>query len=484
MKRAIFICILLALLLSACVSSQPVPIATATGTSFPTNTPIPTSTKIPTPPVPMIDVDGVKIPDPQVSNPELFDLKNPNSPIVLFANAFNVNHEDVLAGLHTELESPVGMDSFATLRTADNVALFMAQQDSQTKKWNWQEAMPGNYWGAQNKWAGFYIKSYHLKYLDTYLQLDKFADGGILSLSGQINPGPDIENGPIYARDYLIMAKDNNMSFDFNYVVEPGKFPKNTTADNIDEWLNTRLTEIANEIMENNPDKPVLIQFNEAWDKANWNTDANPLKDKYGEKWLEEYIYQILTISISKGLVANTDFIIMFNENGMYNNLAKQKLVHDKLAEARANAVERLMFDPVMATTLKQMGINKPEDINIMLGTEMHIKLGENGDGHVFMPDPTIEQINFLANIFEDLGGIIMTEVNPNGSDNQKIIFLAKIIQVLASNENLHGFIIWNPVPDDENGQDIYKISPTFLFDSNGTPTRLYYELLRETPAN
>lgn len=52
-------------------------------------------TEIPTPVPPMIEVDGLKIPDPKASNPELFDLTSPKSPIVQFSNTFEVNPEEV-----------------------------------------------------------------------------------------------------------------------------------------------------------------------------------------------------------------------------------------------------------------------------------------------------------------------------------------------------------------------------------------------------
>lgn len=84
MKHVIFICILFALLLSACGNSQPAPAITAT--SLPTNTSIPTSTETPTPSVPMIEVDGLQIPDLKVSNPELLGT-TPDSSIAQYVNA-------------------------------------------------------------------------------------------------------------------------------------------------------------------------------------------------------------------------------------------------------------------------------------------------------------------------------------------------------------------------------------------------------------
>jgi hypothetical protein len=58
------------------------PTATATPTSTPTATPTATPTPIPT-----IQVGSLSVPDPRVTNPELFDLRNPDAPIPQFVKA-------------------------------------------------------------------------------------------------------------------------------------------------------------------------------------------------------------------------------------------------------------------------------------------------------------------------------------------------------------------------------------------------------------
>lgn len=117
MKNITFICITFTLLLSACGSPQPAP----TATPLPTNTPLPASTSTATP-VSMIDVDGVQVPDPKVSNPELFDLENSDSPIVQFANAFGVKPEEV-GELKPELKTGIDGKQFVVLTTGDLFAI-------------------------------------------------------------------------------------------------------------------------------------------------------------------------------------------------------------------------------------------------------------------------------------------------------------------------------------------------------------------------
>ncbi|WP_448543784.1 endo-1,4-beta-xylanase [Roseiflexus sp.] len=101
MKRTLVVFLLVNLMLSSCAPvSAPMPTSTPapSATSLPTATATPTSTTTPTPtstatptatptPIPTIQVGNLSVPDPRVTNPELFDLKNPESPIPQFANA-------------------------------------------------------------------------------------------------------------------------------------------------------------------------------------------------------------------------------------------------------------------------------------------------------------------------------------------------------------------------------------------------------------
>jgi len=360
MKRTLLVFLLVNLILSACAPASaptptPVPSATPlpTATATPTNTATPTSTPTATPtatptPIPTIQVGNLSVPDPRATNPELFDLTKKDSPIVEYAKAFNVKPADVLASLHPKIEKPKGMPEFITMRTSDGVALMMATQN-ENGEWVWQKATPGPYWHAQDKFMGVTLRGDETLNSNINSIVSKYFNSGILSLSGQVRPGPDIkERKPSDATDEFNLAKLNGMALNFHYLAEPGKFPSYVNKDNIDQWLNIRLSDTADMILNYKLDQPVLVVFNEAWGlDANWNRDSNPIKDKYGEKWLQEYFYQAFSVFISKGLVPNKDFVLTVNELEMFSNSYKQKVVHDLLLEARRGAFERLINNPI-----------------------------------------------------------------------------------------------------------------------------------------
>jgi hypothetical protein len=55
-----------------------------------------TPTATPTP-IPTIQVGNLSVPDPRVTNPELFDLRNPNAPIPQFVNAMKMAGIEITA---------------------------------------------------------------------------------------------------------------------------------------------------------------------------------------------------------------------------------------------------------------------------------------------------------------------------------------------------------------------------------------------------
>jgi len=227
MERSWTIFLLVNLILSACApasaqTSTPAPSATPlpTATTAPTSTAIPTAT--PTP-IPTIQVGDLTVPDPRVTNPELFDVTKTDSPIVEYANAFKLNSADVLASLHPEIEKPKGMPEFITMRTSDGVALMMATRN-ENGEWVWQKATPGVYWAAQGKIIGVYLAGDEVN--DQKDKLIKYFSYGALGLNGTVRPGPDIiERKPNKASESFSVAKLGNMCVLFHYVAEPGKFP-------------------------------------------------------------------------------------------------------------------------------------------------------------------------------------------------------------------------------------------------------------------
>jgi len=482
MQKLTAILLILFFALSACgtpTKNNPVVVndTPTAPTLLPTGTPqlLPSPT-VEAPMIQMTDSQGntLSVPDPKGSNPEFFDVTKSDSPIVKFASATNQDVITVLSGLKAEMVSPAGLPEFVVIRSADGTAILMAQ--SVGNEWQWSEATLGNYWKAQGKNIGVYVITEEEN--DPVIQnlLNSYFENGILAWGG------DLSNTSGSSR---LEEKANllNASYFFHEVAEPGKFPKDVNAANADMWLDQRLDTIANSIQLNKTtDRPTYINFNEAFgETSGWNQEDNPLRNKYGDEWIANYITAVIKKFTSYGLVPNKDFVILFNDARLYNRPSKQDFIFKILMQARQSAFANLASDPTMKQKLSQMGINSADDIQIILGSETYTKLGSNEDDVNFWPAPTDAEMADLTEKFTPLGGVLMTEVDPFGNAEQKQQFLLQISNWLNTLPSLRGVIFWNALHNTDVGNPAYPLiaDPLILFDyPSGSPTSLYYDLL------
>jgi len=423
----------------------------------------------------MINAEGQYIPDPRFSNPEFFDFSNSDSPIVQYANAFEIKPEEVSAGLSATIETPIETPAFAVIRTSDGVALMMATQNAEGK-WQWFEATTGNYWRAYNKDIGVYVNTEQLNDPVSQEIIERYFANGSVAWGGDIS---NVSNASKLQKE----ARSLICSYLGIAVAEPGKFPEDVNVINVDAWLDQKLDDAAHSVEGNKiVGRPTYINFNEAWGETQgWNLEFNPLRDKYGDNnWVGEYIYKVISRFIGKGLLPNEDFVILFNDARLYNRPDKQDFIFNSLLKARQDAFDKLTADPIMKQKINEMGIKSPEDIQIILGSETHTKLGSNEDNVDFWLAPTDEELRNLAEKFAPLGGVLMTEVNPFGSSEQKSEFLKQLVKSIEL-PGFRGILFWNVLRNSDVGNPEYPLvaDPLVLFDEGGSPAPVYYELLR-----
>jgi len=155
MKRSWTIFLLVHLILSACApASAPTSTPAPSATPLPTATTAPTSTAIPsaTPtPIPTIQVGDLSVPDPRVTNPELFDLQKPEAPIPQFANAMqeigiNIDHQTIVAELEKNYETrqdPDGKTYILTTYTVEgengfHYSMGLIAEKDERGEWRWK----------------------------------------------------------------------------------------------------------------------------------------------------------------------------------------------------------------------------------------------------------------------------------------------------------------------------------------------------------
>jgi endo-1,4-beta-xylanase len=170
----------------------------------------------------MIEVDGVKVPDPKVSNPELFDLTSTDSPIVQFANAFGVKPEEV-GNLTPQLLTGVDGKQFVVLTTGDLAAtanfdesgtpLLIAEQ-GENGEWKWSTKVTPELANALNKKVGVFVDPRFNK-PNTGILTDNFnlISPGAFSWDWIRRKGSDINSIDLALADQWVnFAKQNGMS--------------------------------------------------------------------------------------------------------------------------------------------------------------------------------------------------------------------------------------------------------------------------------
>ena len=138
----------------ATAAATPTPTDTAPATA--TTTPTPKPTETPTP-IPTIEVNGLQLPDPHITNPELFDLQKQEAPIPQFANALknagiNVSKEQIAKNISYETRKDKNGNPFVVAVYNLDPSLFPEQYrdlagpiplmiaEKGEKGWEWNEA--------------------------------------------------------------------------------------------------------------------------------------------------------------------------------------------------------------------------------------------------------------------------------------------------------------------------------------------------------
>lgn len=373
---------------------------------------------------------------------ELLSIDNPKTPINEFVNAMRMKGLDldpieVIKSLVLFEDTLPDGKRITTLRTSEGIALFILIDN------NWVPTTPGNYWNAYEKNFGWGIKNRHY----SNPEYNRYFNGrelkGVLVSTGALENGNEVKK----AESLVEYANVIKTGFYAHYLFEPGKFPPHINVENIDSWLNQRITDIGELIKKNKNVRPFFIEINEPWDYKNpgqWNNEYNPMKDKYGDVWLKESIEKTIGILSQMGLKSGEDFYIVINDDTGLTNPEKLSVINQYLSSA--------------ITELRQKLNNN--DLKIILGLQVKDSI---------IPR---EQIIWVANMFSNIGGIFLTEVNPRENQEEYL----KMLTSLLKEPYFYGFYVWKivPEPDSDNVDDHWIL----FFNEKGEKTPAYYALL------
>jgi hypothetical protein len=498
MKRTLIVFLLVNLMLSACApvsapTPTPAPSATPLPTAIaaPTITPTATPTATPTP-IPTIQVGNLSVPDPRVTNPELFDLRKPDAPIQQFVNAMKgigitVDPNQVaseLAKNYQVRQSANGKTYVLTTYAVkgDNDVHysmgFIAEQNKRGE-WRWKRALLHDLiaMNQTNVLVSIGIDMGDKNHNDR-LYLDRALEGNTIFVTGGLSHGA-IRWGRIYVpqvvREYHSRFTNQPLTiagaslFDHH----DQNIPSMNSEREARDFMRTRVREVLEILapfIKDNNDRALIAIANEAfsgfggssdpyvgWDKENF---YNTFYQLFGEGWLAEAYLTFEEVREEMGL-PRENFTIYINDYGVELPGRKSVFFRQQVIETKQRIAQRLEI-PWEQVQL-DIGLQCHNMYDIPTDRQIY-QLMQTEEGRAAIAD----NVNRLAR--ETRSRVFFTEVT---SKQQSVDFIIKFIDMARRIENLGGVNIWDALrtnPGTLGGETIWN-------KQNYQPTAAYYRL-------
>ena len=496
MKRTLIVFLLVNLILSACApvsaptpipapSATPLPTATAmpTSTATPTSTPTATSTATPTP-IPTIQVGNLSLPDPRVTNPELFDLRNPNAPIPQFVNAMKMAGIEIEPQIVAARLNYVGIEDrvFALTDQTGNLAANGIPLFSWKKTTGWAKAE----WWHVNEVSPILLSMGIDPHIQPYKEqaLDFAFRSSMLWIMGSMMH--EHINHPQWGGVVFLntVLPEFNKKFPSRQLTigishlfwHHDSFPPELSDNNISlqqrqslcrEYMRERVREVIRPIkpyLERGIIQKVVLNLaNETfWEyqgNTGWEGEYSdyPLYDLLGKEWIPE-AYVAFQEVIREQNLERDKFILVLNDWGLEVPglkpqywLSQRKWVLQRIADRLGISKEQVQLDIGL-----QFGLGYDNEYNRKVRSMLQTSEGR------------LQIQRNIARISEEGNGIWITEFAAKGDAEGIREIVDQLVALVSVSEiNLKGINIWAALQRDDPyvGNvvvDKYRFVPTY----------------------
>jgi hypothetical protein len=479
--------------------------ATSTPTPTPTLTPQPTKTPTPTEtptPIPQIEVNGVKVPDPKITNPELFNLTKKDAPIPAFINALNkagikITSEKILQGLtYQAIEVPK--------RDPKTGEVIKDEKGNEVKEtvvfgvYNLPpEVFPENYRdlagpipifiAKENENGEWIWKSIGIKYL-VELPIGTTTDFSdpnynsnhyrnvvlnnfdFISLTGSFMEMywnyKGYQYWPQFASKNGLSIQINNFFFNFDQTPTSGAndFIKNRIEKTLKEIImNTKETTHFRIVLAGEPYFPYNGQV--LW---HGQYDDFMLYKELGQNWVVQAETELLNQILEKGIPLERFDIIGINLAGIEMPGYLSRYTINQVIK-----IKQEVFNNLTPEARIRLNINKWQDVPFDIGMEFH--LGRTlGDRNLTVPAST--DINSIIENVKEIrtqtgSNVHITEMD--GIDDEFII--VRMMTRLITSKEFESICFFEPLKPSGGENDPWQ---NILFDEEQQPTLWYYIIL------
>ena len=490
MKRTLLVFLLVNMILSACApvsaptttpapSATPLPTATTTpiSTATPTSTPTPTPTATPTP-IPTIQVGNLSVPDPRVTNPELFDLHNPDAPIPQFVNAMqargiNIEPRTVITELGKNYETRQGPDGKTYILTTYTVegkngarySMGLIAEKDERGEWRWKGITflnsLKNLYGIEigtsvNPADGNYGSSNYRK-----TAAREFSIFKTVGFSPQT-----FENWPSVPSQQIRFVREFDKIMYIGAIINHHEIPsswnnRQPTNEEVQNFVNERVDTILRSLKEAGGGY-VDVVSEAMWYSNGRGWENSPFYKLYGRNIIAEIYIKAYQKALELGLKPGKDVVFIYNDYGIELPGPKSDFVYEELLRTKQIISERLGITEV------------PLDV----GIQFHVYPSYQSAGY-----PTAALINNLqqegivANInrFKHIGGVHIAELQVNDIEDIDKINDALNLVIRSGIQGGVKSIIFYQMLAREN---LWKSVNPEVFDNQYRRTENYYRIL------
>jgi GH35 family endo-1,4-beta-xylanase len=452
-------------------------------TPTPTTTPTPQPPPTPEPtPIPTIEVNGLQLPDPRITNPELFDLKKKEAPIPQFVNAMqeigiNIDPQTVITELGKNYEIRQGPDGKTYILTTYTVegkngirySMGLIAEQDERGEWKWRSLdLLAAFKKLHGIEIGTSVAASDGNFYNSSLHRAALKEFSILKTVG-FDPRT-FERFPHVPRYQTQLARELGKAIYPGSIIHHHEIPsswdkKPPTDKEIEDYIDQRIKKILEHIKQAGGGY-VDIVSEAMWYSSHNNKgwENSPFYKLYGEDLIAKVYVKAYNEAKKLGMEPGVDVVFLYNDYGIEMGSGKSDFVYEQLKRS----IERIS---------KELGIEKvPIEIAMQFHVFSNTELAEFSTPLlVDRIDPNRISLNIQK--FGNLGPVHIAELQINGvTDVQKVNdALNLIIQIGIQNKNIVRSITFYQMFSREN---LWKAINPEIFNRNFQRTSNYYRIL------
>ena len=454
---------------------KPSPTPTITPTPQPSPTPEPT-------PIPTIEVSGLQLPDPRITNPELFDLTKKEAPISQFVNAMqeigiNIDPQTIITELGKNYEIRQGPDGKTYILTTYTVegkngirySMGLIAEQDERGEWKWRSLdLLAAFKKLHGIEIGTSVAASDGAFYNSPPHRAALKEFSILKTVG-FDPRT-FERFPHVPRYQTQLARELGKAIYPGSIIHHHEIPsswdkKPPTDKEIEDYIDQRIKKILEHIKQAGGGY-VDIVSEAMWYSSHNNKgwENSPFYKLYGKDLIAKVYVKAYNEAKRLGMEPGVDVVFLYNDYGIEMGSGKSDFVYEQLKRS----IERIS---------KELGIEKvPIEIAMQFHVFSDTELAEFSTPLlVDRIDPNRISLNIQK--FGNLGPVHIAELQINGvTDVQEVNdALNLIIQIGIQNKNIVRSITFYQMFSRDN---LWKAINPEIFNRNFQRTSNYYRIL------